>query len=123
MPRVAPSGVSAFDLCQGGKCVEGGKVSTFGSTFKRVNNTKSGMDDKSFQLMETDVTHIVDEQGWTLKKPLVAKMTSTMVGNLPQPVVILKEMGKDGIAVNGKVILSPKEKRRHYGNLLQKYSG
>ena len=86
------------------------------------SDTKSRIDNKSFQLVETQVTHIVDEQGWTLKKPLVAKMTSTMVGNLPQPVVILKEMGKDGIAVNGKVILSPKEKRRHYGNLLQKYS-
>ena len=123
MPRVAPSGVSAFDLCQGGKCVEGGEVSTFGSTFEPVNNTQSRIDDKSFLLVETEVTHIVDEQGWTLKKPLVAKNTSTMVGNLPQPVVILKEMGKDGIVVNGKVILSPKEKRRHYGNLLQKYSG
>ena len=87
------------------------------------SDTKSRIDNKSFQLVETQVTHVVDEQGWTLKKPLVAKMTSTMVGNLPQPVVILKEMGKDGIVVNGKVILSPKEKRRHYGNLLQKYSG
>ena len=40
MPRDAPSGVSAFDLCQGGKCVEGGEVSTFGSTLEPVNNTK-----------------------------------------------------------------------------------
>ena len=123
MPRIAPSGISTFDLCQGSKCVEGGNVSTFGSTSVPLYNHKSRIDDKNFQLMETEVTHIVDEQGWTLKKPLVAKTTSSIVGNLPQPVVILKEMGKDGIVVNGKVILSPKEKRRHYGNLLQKYSG
>ena len=122
MPRAAPSGVSAFDLCQGGKCVEGGEVSTFGSTFEPVNNTQSRIDDKSFLLVETEVTHIVDEQGWTLKKPLVAKMTSTMVRNLPPPVVILKEIGKGGIAVSWKVTLSPGEERRHYGNLLQKYS-
>ena len=123
MPRAAPSGVSAFDLCQGGKCVEGGEVSTFGSTFEPVNNTQSRIDDKSFLLVETEVTHIVDEQGWTLKKPLVAKNTSTMVGNLPQPVVILKEVGRAGEVISGKVILGPKEDRRHYGNVLQKYSG
>ena len=118
MPRIAPSGFSTFDLCQGGKCVEGGKVATFGSTSVPVENHKSQIDDKNFQLMKTQVTHIVDEQGWTLKKPLVAKMTSTMVGNLPKPVVSLKELVKGGIAVNRKVTLSPKEKRRHYGNLL-----
>ena len=118
MPRIAPSGISTFDLCQGGKCVEGGKVATFGSTSVPVENHKSQIDDKNFQLMKTQVTHIVDEQGWTLKKPLVAKMTSTMVENLPQPVVSLKELVKGGIAVKRKVTLSPKEKRRHYGNLL-----
>ena len=122
MPRIAPSGISTFDLCQGGKCVEGGKVATFGSTSVPVENHKSQIDDKNFQLMKTQVTHIVDEQGWTLKKPLVAKMTSTMVRNLPKPVVILKEIGKGGIVVNWKVTLSPGEERRHYGNLLQKYS-
>ena len=122
MPRIAPSGLSTFDLCQGGKCVEGGKVATYGSTSVPVNNHKSQIDDKNFQLMKTQVTHIVDEQGWTLKKPLVAKMTSTMVRNLPPPVVILKEIGKGGIVVSWKVTLSPGEERRHYGNLLQKYS-
>ena len=123
MPRLAPSGVSGFDLCQGGKCVEAGKVSTFGSTSQHVDNHKSQIDEKDFQLMETDVTGIVDKQGWTLKEPLVATMTSTMVGSLPQPVVILKEVGKAGEVISGKVILGPKEQRRHYGNVLQKYSG
>ena len=122
MPRIAPSGVSAFDLCQGGKCVKGGEVSTFGSTTERVENHKSKIDDKNFHLIETDVTKIVDKQRWTLKKPLVAKMTSTMVGNLPQPVVIRKTMGKGGKMINGTVTFNPKEKRRNYGNLLQKYS-
>ena len=123
MPRVAPSGASAFDLCQGGKCVKGGEVSTFGSTTERVENHKSKIDDKNFHLIETDVTKIVDKQRWTLKKPLVAKMTSTMVGNLPQPVVIRKTMGKGGKMINGTVTFNPKEERRNYGNLLQKYSG
>ena len=123
MPIVAPSGVSTFDLCQGGKCVKAGKVSTFGSTTKHVDNpSESRIDDKNFFLMETDVTAVIDEQGWTLKKRLVAKMRSSMVSNLPQPVVIVRELGKDGLMVRGKVILSPKEKRQHYGNLLDEYS-
>ena len=103
--------------------MEGGEVDTFGSTTKRVYNHESQIDDKKFHLMETDVTDIVAKQGWTLKKPFVAKMTRTMVGNLPRPVVILMEMGKGGKMINGKVTLSPGEERRHYGNLLQKYSG
>ena len=127
--------------------------------------------------METDVTDIVAKQGWTLKKPFVAKMTKTMVDNLLPPVVIRKKIdkggyminvidnrtlspsapfsvslslpktltvarsdlvpkpfqleksvsvfanGKGGKMINGKVTLSPGEERRHYGNLLQKYSG
>ena len=38
LPQVAPSGDSTFDLCQGGECVEAGKVSTFGqpSTLSHV---------------------------------------------------------------------------------------
>ena len=80
------------------------------------------IDEKNFYISETDVTAVIDKQGWTLKRPLVAKMTYSMVGNLPQPVVIVQELGKGGKMVWGKVILSPKEKRSHYGNLLDRYS-
>ena len=123
MPIVAPSGVSTFDLCQGGKCVKAGKVSTFGSTTKQVDNpSDSKIDDKDFILMEKDVSKVIEEQGWTLKKQLVAKMTKSMVGSLPRPVVILRELGNGGLMDKGKVTLSPKEKRKHYGNLLDEYS-
>ena len=124
LPRLAPSsGVSTFDLCQAGECVKAGKVSTFGSTTKYVEKpSEPEIDEKHYYIAKTDVTAVMDEQGWTLKKRLVAKMRSSMVGNLPQPVVIVEELGKGGKMVRGKVILSPKEKRRHYGNLLDKYS-
>jgi len=122
MPIVAPSGVSTFDLCQGGKCVKAGEVSAFGSTTNRaLKPSKSQIDDKNFILMETDVSPVIKEQGWALGKPLVAKMTKSMVGSLPDPVVILRELGKEGLMDRGKVMLSPKEKRRHYGNLLDDY--
>ena len=123
LPQVAPSGDSTFDLCQGGECVKAGKVSTFGSTTKRADKpAEPRIDEKNFYIAETDVTDVIDKQGWTLKKPLVAKMTYSMVGNLPQPVVIVQELGKGAKMVRGKVILSPKEKRCHYGNLLDRYS-
>ena len=123
MPHEAPSGDSTFDLCQGEKCVEAGKVSTFGSTTERVDNPpETRIDAKKFYLAETDVTAVMIKQDWTLEKLLVAKMTKSMVGNLPQPVVILQELSKGGMKVGGKVILSPEEKRRRYGNLLDEYS-
>ena len=39
-----------------------------------------------------------------------------------QWIVILKELGKGGKIVQSKVVLSPKEKRSHYGDLLEEYS-
>ena len=59
----------------------------------------------------------------------VAKMTSSLVENLPEPVVIVKELDKDGKTGKdgkGKVTLNPKAKLDDYGegesSLLKKYS-
>ena len=123
MPQEAPSGESTFDLCQGEKCVEAGKVGTFGATTDPVDNPSgTRIDAESFYLAQTDVTAVIDKQDWTLEKPLVAKMTKSMVRNLPQPVVIVQELGKGGMKAGGKVMLSPEENRRRYGNLLDEYS-
>ena len=63
---------------------------------------------------------------WTLEKLPVAKMTSSVVDNLPEPVVIVKELGREGKMAKGKVTLSPTAKQEDYGkgedNLLKKYS-
>ena len=78
-----------------------------------------------------EVTDVMIDQGWSFKKPLVAKMTGSDMGsrvmekywylNLPEPVVILEwKVGRD--VLKRQVILSPKEKRRNYGNLLDKYN-
>ena len=146
LPKVAPSGINAFDLCQDEKCVNAGMVGTLGKTTTHADNpSEAQIDDKNFYITEVDVTEVMDKQGWTLKKPLVAKMTNSMVGGLPEPVVIVKELGKGGKVVRRNVTLSPNvhgaegkgmanldgegrnsagpdAKKLHYGNLLDNYS-
>ena len=121
VPRNAPSGLWTFDLCQDGKCVEAGNVALFGATVEPHDNVLP-IDDENFNLFERSVTEVIREQGWTLEKPLVAKTTSSIVGNLPQPVVILKEILDKGRYGPGNVTLSPGEKPGNYGNLLQRYA-
>ena len=126
LPREAPSGINAFELCQEGKCVEGGKLGTFGaaSSSHDYSGSKPRIDETNYFLRETDVTDLVKKQGWTLEKSLVARMKSSVVESLPEPVVIVKQVGKGGKIKmgQGKIILNPKENSRHYGNLINKYS-
>ena len=64
-------------------------------------------------LRETDVTDLVEKEGWTgLEKSLTARMKSSVVKNLPEPVVIVGQ---------SEIFLNPKENRRNYGDLLEKY--
>ena len=128
--NLSPRGYITFDLCQDGKCVEAGKVFIFGATMEPVDNVLP-VDDKHFHLYERSVVDVMIKQGWTLEKPLVAKTRSSIVGNLPKPVVILKELLREtgpwwGNRYRysygpGNVTLSPGEKPGNYGNLLQKY--
>ena len=61
------------------------------------------------------------KEKWSFKKPLEAKMTSSSLPkNLPDPVVIIKKIGKKDN--QGKVIFPPKDKQKRYGNLLDEYS-
>ena len=131
VPRNGPTGYITFDLCQDGKCVEAGNVALFGATMEPVDNVLP-VDDKHFYLYERSVVDVMIKQGWTLEKPLVAKTRSSIVGNLPQPVLILKELLREtgpwwGNRYRysygpGNVTLSPGEKPGNYGNLLQKYA-
>ena len=127
MPKEAPTGTNTFELCQGGKCVEAGTIGTFGaiskSRFVAENSGSPQVDDKKYFLRDTDVTDVVDKQGWTLKKPFVARMTKSVVGNLPDPVVILHQLGEEGDLDTEKtsVTLSPREEVGHYGNLIKGY--
>ena len=122
LPQGGHSGINTFDICQDGKCVEGGKLHTYGALNDTAIYEPPHKDEKNYFLRETDVTDVIAKQGWTLRKPLVAKMTNTVVENSPEPVVILKLIDKSGkYEKHGKITLNPKEKRQHYGNLIDKY--
>ena len=98
-------------------------MGTFGAVRSSgdYSGSKARIDKKNYFLRESDVTDLVKKQGWTPKK-VVARMTSSVVGKLPEPVIIVKQMGKEGKMDQGKVFLNPKEKRGHYGDLLDTYS-
>ena len=126
LPKGAPSGLNIFELCQDEKCVEAGSVGSYGdeSNFKDFEGSEPPQIDKEkYILRDTDVTHVLVEQGWTLKKPLVGKMTKSAVGNLPEPVVMYHQLSKDG-DIDKKmtsITLNPKETPDIYGNLLDGY--
>ena len=128
MKRLAPSGSHFFNLCQDGKCVRGGRYGTFGGRAGDWPKLKPGevVDDKKFLIYEDDVSHVLRDQGWSFLKPLEAKMTTNLIKNLPEPVVIIKtfepeERGRRKV-VEVKLKFNSNEKRERYGNLLDKYS-
>ena len=100
LPKDAPTGINTFELCQDDKCVEAGRLGSFGTKSSSANDYQQSeppqIDKKKYFLRDTDVTAVVDKQGWTLKKPFVARMTSSVVGSLPDPVVILHQLGEEG---------------------------
>ena len=67
------------------------------------------------------MTSVIEKEGWSIQKTLTAKMSgSNLPSNLPNPVVIIRKIGKKNN--QGKVIFPPKEKQERYGNLLKRYS-
>ena len=122
LPYVFPTGDHTFSLCQEGKCVNAGEVSTFGDDTDQTEiSSQEVLDEKKFSIIETEVTELMAKEKWSFKKPLEAKMTSSSLpSNLPDPVVIIKKIGKKDN--QGKVIFPPKDKQKRYGNLLDEYS-
>ena len=107
-----------IELCQDGKCVEAARVGTFGAPDYQE---PPPIDDKNYFLRDTDVTAVVYEQGWTLEKTLEARLTTSVLDNLPEPVVIVKELGREGNMDMEKdtIVINPQENSRSYGNLLR----
>ena len=141
LPKSGHSGNHFYDLCQGEDCVKAGDIPVFGTVDPKDKyvTLQGGVNDDDFYLHRSTaggragVTDLMIEQGWSFKKPLVFKMTGSDMGsrvmekywylNLPEPVVILewkvgRQLGRD--VLKREFILSPKEKRRNYGNLLDK---
>ena len=122
LPKKATSGENVFSLCQEDKCVkDAGEVSTFGGEESEIP-VPENVDGKEFYISEIDVTSVMEREGLSFLKPLEAKITSSAVPNLPDPVVITKKIGKSAKGDKGTVIFPTKDKRQRYGNLLDKYS-
>ena len=85
---------------------------------------KSGevVDKENFLIFEVDVSDVMVKEGWSFLKPLEAKMTTNLIKNLPEPVVVIKTFGERGKLVESKLIFNSNENRERYGNLLDKYS-
>ena len=128
MPKKSPSGMNVYDLCQDGKCVQAGSLGSFGDSANAKlyeGPNPPPINKETYSLRDTDVIATMIAQGWTLKKPLVARMKICVVGcdNMPEPVVMYHQLGKDGHIDKNKTIitLNPKENPENYGNLLDEY--
>ena len=80
------------------------------------------VDKEKFHIVEVRVTDVMVKEGWSFKKTLEAKMINKVMKNLPEPVVIIKKLGKSRKLISSEVKFSPKEKPERYGNLLDEYS-
>ena len=146
LPKYGHGGTHFYDLCQGEDCVKAGDIPVYGTIDPKDKyvTLQGGVNDDDFYLAAGrfggvgggEVTDLMIEQGWSFKKPLVAKMTGSDTSgddmmekywylNLPEPVVILewkvgRSHGRD--VLKRQFILSPNEKRRNYGNVLDKYN-
>ena len=106
--------------------MKGGSASTFGAGDWPKLQPGEVVDDKKFKILEVDVSDVLRDQGWSFFKPLEAKMTTNLIKNLPEPVVIIKAFdyeepgGRKVVEV--KLKFNSNETRERYGNLLDKYS-
>ena len=115
-PKMMPSGYTTFNLCQLGRCVEAGKKASFGSPNSNSISSQN-VDSSSHRLTEYDVTDLVAEQRWDVLDPLEARLTSSLVEGLPQPVIIVRYQGGPG-----EVHMPQGQNGADYGDLLDRYN-
>ena len=120
---LAVSGIHRFDLCQRGKSIKGGFTPkcSCGVLEPCTIPSEEIIDVNKFYTKEVEVTDVIGHQRWSFLKPLTAKMTDSLYKNLPTPLLILYECKKGKRKEKRRVILSPKENQRRYGNLIDEY--
>ena len=84
LPKLGHNGTHFIDLCQGEDCVRAGEVSVYGTDGPKDKDVtlQGGVNDDNFYLAGGragggEVTDVMTDQGWSFKKPLVAKMTGS----------------------------------------------
>ena len=80
-PKLAPSGMTSFELCQGNKCVQGKEFATFGSsTFSP--STEQPVGGKSHYFQELEVTDLLFQHDFSSDLPLQARLFSKILIDL-----------------------------------------
>ena len=127
LPKMAPSGVTWFQLCHNGECIPGGQLDTFGidspqSVDLRVVGQHK-VNSTTHYVAESEVTDLLIDQGWfpSLEESLVAWFLGGVLENVPQPCVIIKTLNNNGAFVHTKVTLHPDETPSNYGDLINTY--
>jgi len=124
LPKMVGSGSTLFQLHQDEKWIDAGSFFTFGRRFSRSVNllrrrswVRHAVDSTTHYIAELEVTNVLIEEGWSAEEPLVARLVSGVLRNVPQPLVIVKELHND-IWIPTTVNLHPAERADSYGDLL-----
>ena len=141
IPRMADSGSTLFQVfeekkqakkniysgIEGKNWINGGSFDTFGrSSPQPVDLLGIGRlaqrraDSKNAFIAELEVTNVLVAEDWSPDKPLVARLFSGILKEVPQPLVIVKELRSD-LWVPISVTLYPSESIVNYGDLLVSY--
>ena len=128
LPRMAPSGKTLFQLCQNKECIHAGQFGTFGMDFSEAVNlldmTGLGewrVNSSTHFIAESEVTNILNQEQWSAEEPLVARLSYGVLQDVPQPLVIIKELHGDNVFVPKIVNIHPEENVDNYGDLVQSY--
>ena len=143
IPKMAASGSTLFQLFQEKKQAKtmkdsessskekkwifGGSFDTFGrSSPQQVDLIRKGRsarrkaDSKNAVITELEVTNVLVAEDWSPDKPLIARLFSGILKDVPQPLVIVRELRSD-LWVPVLVTLNPSESIANYGDLLVPY--
>ena len=128
LPKMAPSGRTLYQLCQKKKCTRAGQFGTFGMEFSEPVNLldmsglgKWRVTSKTHFIVELEVTIILNQEQWSSEEPLVARLSYGVLKDVPQPLVVIKQLQSDNVFVPMIVNLHPKENVDNYGDLVQSY--
>ena len=143
IPKMAGSGSTLFQLFQDKKQAKtmkdgespskekkwifGGSFDTFGRSspqpvdlLGKGRSARRKADSKNAVITELEVTNVLVAEDWSPDKPLIARLLSGILKDVPQPLVIVKELRSD-LWVPVLVTLNPSESIDNYGDLLVPY--
>ena len=125
--RVAKAKKKIYGGIEGKNWIYGGSFDTFGRSSPQPvdllgigRSARRKAESKNAFIAELEVTNVLVAEDWSPDKPLVARLFSGILKEVPQPLVIVKELRSD-LWVPISVTLYPSESIVNYGDLLVSY--